>query len=268
MSKGEGIYVWDDDGKTVHRGSWPGLWCTGLGFSQQRLVDAATRQLQAMPYTHTFAHRSSMPVIELSEKLIGLAPEGISKAFFVNSGSEAVDAAIKFVWYYNNALDRPEKKKIIGRKRAYHGITIAGGHLTALAFARNGFDLPIERFLYAETPCHYRNAREGESEDDFSTRLAAELDQMIQDEGPETVAAFVAEPVMGAGGVMIPAGGLLRESPGRAEKARRLDGGRRGDLRLRADRQHVGLRYLQHSPRHHDLRQAAFLGLSADRGGA
>ncbi len=203
MTRGEGIYLWDDDGNKYMEGL-AGLWCAALGFSEKRLVQAATRQLDVLPYTHTFAHRSSLPVIELAEKLISIAPKPMAKAFFVNSGSEAIDSAIKFAWYYNNALGRPEKKKIISRKRAYHGVTIAGGSLTALAYAQTGFDLPIERVRHCDTPCYYREGEPGESEEDFATRLAENLDKLILDEGPETVAAFFAEPVMGAGGVIIP----------------------------------------------------------------
>jgi 4-aminobutyrate--pyruvate transaminase len=128
----------------------------------------------------------------------------MTRAFFVNSGSEAVDTAIKFVWYYNNALDRRDKKKVISRKRGYHGVTIAGGSLTAIPLMQNDFDLPLDRFLHTDTPGYYRYGKDGESEEDFATRLADNLDRLIQDEGPDTVAAFIAEPVMGAGGVIPP----------------------------------------------------------------
>jgi len=203
ITRGEGIYVWDDEGNQYLEGL-AGLWCTALGYSEQRLIDAATRQLGTLPYAHTFAHRSTIPVIELCEALIDLAPGDMSKVFLVNSGSEAVDAAIKMVWYYNNALNRSEKKKIISRKRGYHGVTIASASLTAIPLMQNDFDLPIDRFLHTETPGYYRYARDGESEEAFATRLADDLDALIEDEGPETVAAFIAEPVMGAGGVIVP----------------------------------------------------------------
>lgn len=203
ITRGEGIHVWDDAGRQFIDGL-AGLWCVSLGFSEQRLIDAAVRQMKAIPYTHTFAHRSSPPVIELSKRLIELAPEPMAKLFLTNSGSEAVDTAIKFAWYYNNALGRHEKKKIISRRRGYHGVTIAAGSLTAIPLMQNDFDLPRSRFLHTDTPNHYRYAEPGESEEDFATRLAANLDKLIVDQGPDTVAAFVAEPVMGAGGVMPP----------------------------------------------------------------
>ena len=149
VTRGEGIYVWDDEGKQYMEGL-AGLWCTALGFSEHRLVEAAKRQMETLPFSHSFAHRACMPVIELAEKLVSVAPDPVAKAFFVNSGSEAVDAAIKFVWYYNNALDRPEKKKLISRRRAYHGVTATGASLTALPYAQSGFDLPRPGVLHCE----------------------------------------------------------------------------------------------------------------------
>ena len=210
ITGGEGIYVLDDDGNRYIEGL-AGLWCTSLGFGERRLIDAAVRQLETLPYSHIFTHRSTLPTIELAEKLVGLAPEPLSKAYFVNSGSEAVDSAIKFVWYYNNALERVEKKKIISRLRAYHGVTVAAGSLTNLPYVQNGFDLPRPRFLQTDTPCFYRNAEPDESEEAFSERLAASLDALIEAEGPETVAAFIAEPVMGAGGVLPPPAGYFEK---------------------------------------------------------
>jgi 4-aminobutyrate--pyruvate transaminase len=203
ITRGEGIYVYDDQDNQYIEGL-AGLWCTGLGYSEKRLVDAAKAQMDQLPFSHSFAHRATIPVIELSEKLIKIAPGDLSKVYLVNSGSEAVDTAIKMVWYYHNAIGKPEKKKIISRKRAYHGVTVAAGSLTALPYAQDDWDLPIDRILHTETPCYYRYGEDGESEEDFATRLADILDKQISEEGPNTVAAFIAEPVMGAGGVMIP----------------------------------------------------------------
>ncbi len=203
ITHGEGIYVWDDQGNKLIEGM-SGLWCASLGFNEQRLTDAATRQMQKLPYSHLFSHRSTEPAIELSEKLIDIAPDNMSRVFLVNSGSEAVDMAIKIVWYYNNALDRPLKKKIISRKRAYHGITIASGSLTGLPYVHDGFDLPAIPVMHTETPHFYREGLEGESEDQFTDRLAQTLEEQILSEDPDTIAAFIAEPVMGAGGVLVP----------------------------------------------------------------
>jgi 4-aminobutyrate--pyruvate transaminase len=211
ISSGHGVFVRDDDGKEYLEGL-AGLWCAGLGFSEPRLVEAARRQMERLPYAQIFSHRSTEPVIELAERLIQLAPKPLRHVLFCNGGSEAIDSAIKLVWYYNNAKGRPEKKRIIGRRRAYHGVSVAGGHLTALEYTRAGFDLPmLDRFRAVTTPSHYRDGLPGESEEQFATRLAQELDDLIIAEGPGTVAAFFAEPVMGAGGVVVPPRGYFQK---------------------------------------------------------
>lgn len=210
ITRGEGVYVYDEQGNRYLEGL-SALWCAGLGFSEPRLVAAATEQLNQLPYMHTFAHRSTEPVIELAARLIEVAPGELSKAYFVNSGSEAVDTAIKLVWYYFNAKGQTQKKKLISRNRSYHGVTIAGGSLTRLPYVQDGFDLPVnDRYFYVTTPNFYRYGEPGETETEFVARLAAELEELILREGPETVAAFVAEPVMGAGGVVPPAQGYFR----------------------------------------------------------
>jgi 4-aminobutyrate--pyruvate transaminase len=203
ITHGEGIYVWDDQGNKLIEGM-SGLWCASLGFNEERLVEAAARQMRKLPYSHLFSHRSTEPAIELSQKLIDIAPDNMTRVFLVNSGSEAVDMAIKIVWYYNNALGRPNKKKIIARKRAYHGVTIASGSLTGLPYVHDGFDLPAIDVIHTETPHYYREGHDGESEEDFTERMAQTLEAQILQEGADNIAAFIAEPVMGAGGVLIP----------------------------------------------------------------
>ena len=203
INKGEGIWVYDEEGKAYIEGM-AGLWCTSLGFNEPRLVEAAMRQMQALPFYHVFAAKSHNPAIDLAERLIEMAPVPMSKVFFANSGSEANDTAIKMAWYYNNALGRPEKKKIISRMKAYHGVTIASASLTGLPANHRSFDLPIDRIFHTDCPHHYRFAEEGETEEEFATRLAESLEALIEREGPETIAAFFAEPVMGAGGVIVP----------------------------------------------------------------
>lgn len=203
ITRGEGVRVFDDQGKEYIE-AVAGLWCASLGFDNKRLVDAAYKQMQKLPFYHAFTAKSHEPLIDLSEMLIERSPCPMSKVFYANSGSEANDTAIKMIWYANNAMGRPEKKKIISRLKAYHGITIASGSLTGLPANHKMFDLPIDRILHVSTPHHYHGAHPGESEEDFATRLAEELEATILREGPETVAAFFAEPVMGAGGVMIP----------------------------------------------------------------
>jgi 4-aminobutyrate--pyruvate transaminase len=203
ITRGEGVYVYDDEGKRYLEGM-AGLWCASLGFSERRLADAAYRQMCELPFYHSFAGKVPAISTELAERLVRIAPAGMAKALFANSGSEANDTAIKLAWYVNNALGRPQKKKIISRQRAYHGVTVATASLTGLAFAHNDFDLPIARILHTDCPHHYRGAGPGESEEAFAARLADTLEQLILREGPDTVAAFFAEPVMGAGGVIVP----------------------------------------------------------------
>jgi 4-aminobutyrate---pyruvate transaminase len=208
VSRGKGVYIYDDSGKEYIEGL-AGLWCTSLGFSEDRLIEAATRQMRQLSTYHIFAHKSHEPGIELAERLLAMAPAPMSKVFFANSGSEAVDSAMKLVWYYNNAVGRPKKKKIISRQRAYHGVTIAAASLTGLANNHRDFDLPIANVIHTDCPHAYSFAEPGESDDAFSTRLANSLEALIQREGPDTVAAFIAEPVMGAGGVLIPPKGYF-----------------------------------------------------------
>jgi 4-aminobutyrate--pyruvate transaminase len=203
VERGQGVHVTDDSGKRYIEGM-AGLWCTALGYGNERLIKAAEQQMRQLAYYHSFAHKVPPVTIELAERLVAMAPGGMGKAFFANSGSEANDTAVKMVWYYNNARGRPEKKKILSRKRAYHGITIATGSLTGLPANQRDFDLPIAGIRHASCPHYFKEAHDGESEEAFADRLADELDQMIREEGPETVAAFIGEPVMGAGGVILP----------------------------------------------------------------
>ena len=203
IERGQGVYVYDTDGKPYIEGM-AGLWCTALGYGNEELVEAAAAQMRKLSFAHLFTGRSHDPAIELAEKLKEIAPVPISKVFFCNSGSEANDTQIKLVWYLNNARGRPQKKKIISRVKAYHGVTIAAASLTGLPANHRDFDLPLPGFLHAGCPHHYRFAQDGESEEEFASRLADELEALIVKEGPQTVAAFIAEPVMGAGGVIVP----------------------------------------------------------------
>ncbi|HWI25654.1 MAG TPA: aspartate aminotransferase family protein [Stellaceae bacterium] len=203
ITEGKGVHVYDENGKEYIEGL-AGLWCTSLGFSEERLVQAATRQMQRLPFFHIFNHKTHDVAAELAERLIGMMPVKMSKVFFNNSGSEANDSAIKMVWYYNNARGRHRKKKIIARMKGYHGVTVAAASLTGLPNNHRDFDLPIAQIRHADCPHYYRFAKPGESEEAFATRLAESLEAQILREDPDTVAAFIAEPVMGAGGVILP----------------------------------------------------------------
>jgi 4-aminobutyrate--pyruvate transaminase len=208
ISHGKGVRVWDEAGKEYIE-SVAGLWCASLGFDNERLVQAAAAQMRKLPFYHAFTAKSHEPMIDLAEMLIARAPVPMSKVFFANSGSEANDSAIKMVWYLNNALGRPKKKKIIGRLKGYHGITIGSASLTGLPTNHRSFDVPLPGFIHTMTPHFYHGALPGESEDEFATRCAGELEKMILAEGPETVAAMWAEPIMGAGGVILPPRGYF-----------------------------------------------------------
>jgi 4-aminobutyrate--pyruvate transaminase len=203
ISHGKGVYIYDDDGKEYIEGL-SGLWCLSLGYGEERLVEAAAAQMRKLPYYHTFTQKVSDVTIDLAEKLVGMAPVPMSKAYFTNSGSEANDSALKMIWYYNNAIGRPEKKKVIARIKGYHGVTVAAASMTGMPMCHTDFDLPIARILHTECPHYYRFGKPGESEEQFASRMADSLEQLIVKEGPETVAAFFAEPIMGAGGVIIP----------------------------------------------------------------
>ena len=203
VTRGDGVYVWDEDGEKYIEGM-SGLWCASLGFGEDRLAEAAARQMRELPFYHGFSQKSHPPQIELAERLLALAPVPMVKVFFCNSGSEAADTAVKMAWYLNNALGRPQKKKIISRFKAYHGVTIAAASITGVPVNHAAFDLPLDGFLHTDMPHFYRFGEDGETEEDFATRCADNLNRLIEEEGPDTVAAFFAEPVMGAGGVIIP----------------------------------------------------------------
>ncbi|MEN5082701.1 aminotransferase [Bosea sp. TWI1241] len=208
LERGKGVFVYDVAGKDYIEGM-AGLWCTSLGYSNDELCDVAYEQMKKLPFTHIFSGRSHDPAIELAEKLKEIAPIPISKVFYGSAGSDANDTQVKLVWYMNNALGRPQKKKIISRIKGYHGVTVASASLTGLPANHTDFDLPIAGILHTACPYHYRFAEAGETELAFSARLAAELDALIQREGPDTVAAFIAEPVMGAGGAITPPEGYF-----------------------------------------------------------
>ena len=203
INKGDGIYVFDDTGKKFIEGM-SGLWCASLGFSENELIDTITEQLKRLPFYHSFAGKTANPAIDLAEHLIKISPVNMSKVFFANSGSEANDTAIKMIWYYSLSRGLPNKKKIISRKRGYHGVTLAAASLTGMPYAQDGFSLPLDFALHTMAPDYFNEALPSENETTFSDRLAKELETLILEEGPETIAAFFAEPVMGAGGVIIP----------------------------------------------------------------
>ena len=203
IERGDGIYLTDSNGKQ-YLDAMASLWCVNLGYSEQRLVDAAARQMAILPYSHTFRGRSHSKVIELSEKLVAITPKHLNKVYFAGSGSEANESAIKLAWAYHKARGHPRKRKIISRSNAYHGSTIFATSLTGMPAMHEFNNVDFAEVLHTDFPDYLSCFNENESETEFATRLAENLETMILAEGADTIAAFIAEPVMGVGGVIVP----------------------------------------------------------------
>lgn len=198
-----GVWTFDDGGNAMLDGV-SGLWCASLGFANERLAKAAYEQMSKLSFTHLYRHNSHEPAIKLAEKLLSIAPPSMSKVHFQSTGSEANDVAVKLIWYYHNALGHPEKRKIISRHNAYHGSTVAAVSLTGKPDMHAQFNLPLDGFLHVECPHYFLNGQEGESEEEYASRLANDLEALIEKEGPETVGGFFAEPVIGSSGAIMP----------------------------------------------------------------
>jgi 4-aminobutyrate--pyruvate transaminase len=208
IERGEGVRVFDEQGKDYIE-AMAGLWCTALGWGENELADTAAAQMRKLAFGHLFGGKSHEPAIALAEKLKEVAPFPVGKVFFANSGSEANDTQVKLYWYAANARGQTKKKKILSRTKAYHGVTLASASLTGLANNHKSFDLPLDFARFADCPHYYRGAEPGESEAQFSARMGANLNALIETEGPDTIAAMIAEPVMGAGGVILPPQGYF-----------------------------------------------------------
>ncbi len=206
--RAEGAYLWDNKGNKYIEGM-AGLWCTALGYGEEELIEAAAKQMRELSYSQLFGGKTNEPSVLLAEKLKAMMPFDAGRVFYGLSGSDANDTQIKLMWYYFNAIGKPDKKKIISRTRGYHGVTVASGSLTGLPPFHKHFDLPIPGILHTDCPHYYRGAQDGESETEFVARIVGNLELLILDEGPETIAAFIAEPVMGAGGVVVPPEGYF-----------------------------------------------------------
>jgi 4-aminobutyrate--pyruvate transaminase len=210
LVRGKGIRVWDHHGREYIEGM-AGLWCTALGYGDEELAHVAAEQIETLSFTHLFTGKSHEPGIRLADKLVGMAPFDASRVFFGNSGSDANDTQIKLVWYYHNAIGQPKKKKLIARHKAYHGTTVGAAGLTGLAAFHKNFDVPLPGILHTDAPYYYRGAEPGESEESYAARLARNLEELIVREGPDTIAAFFAEPLMGVGGVLLPPRGYFEQ---------------------------------------------------------
>ena len=205
-ARAKGVYLWDNHGKQYLEGL-AGLWCTALGYGEEELARVAMEQMKSLSYSQLFAGKTHEPSILLAEKLKAMMPFEAGRVFFGLSGSDANDTQVKLMWYYHNAIGKPEKKKIISRLGGYHGVTVAAGSLTGLPPFHANFDLPIPQVLHTDRPHYYRDAQGAESESEFCDRIVANLEALIEREGPETIAAFIAEPILGAGGVIVPPAG-------------------------------------------------------------
>jgi L-2,4-diaminobutyrate transaminase len=203
MAGAEGVYIWDTEGRKSLDG-FGGLYCVNMGYGCNEIADAIAKQAHELPFAHVYASQGTEPVARLAEAVVEYFGQNMRRVFFGLSGSDANETNIKLVWYYNNILGRPEKKKIISRRRGYHGSGLVTGSLTGLPFFHNFFDLPLSVVRHTTTPHYYRQAQNGESEEAFSKRCADELEALILAEGPDTVAAFIGEPVLGTGGIVPP----------------------------------------------------------------
>ena len=210
IESGQGIYLHDDAGNKLID-AVAGLWCVNAGYGRKEIADAMQKAALELGYYHTFSGMSNVPQIELAERLLEKAPRSLSKVFFGSGGSDGNDSLIKIVWYINNVCGKPRKKKIISRWQAYHGTSVATASLTGLKSFHNAFDLPIDNILHTGSPDFFRHGNENETELEFSRRRAQELEDMILSEGADTVAAFIAEPIIGAGGVIPPPQGYFNE---------------------------------------------------------
>jgi len=203
VTRGEGIHVFDDAGKS-YIDAMAGLWCASLGFNNARLAAAANRQYAELGFYHTFFNRTHEPATNLAETLVALTGMKGGKAYFATSGSEANETMVKLAWVYHTVRGKPTKRKVIARDRAFHGSTIAAASMCGLTFMHREFGLPIPGFLHTLCPDPYRGMLGGENEEQFADRLALELERLILREGPDTVAAFIAEPINAGGGIIVP----------------------------------------------------------------
>jgi L-2,4-diaminobutyrate transaminase len=203
MVTGRGTTVTDTAGRD-YLDAMGGLWCVNIGYGNVELADTMRTQAEKLAYYHTFASMGNEPTAQLAQRLVAMAPGTMSKVFFGNSGSDANDTQVKLVWYYNNVLGRPEKKKIISRDRGYHGVTVMSASLCGLPGMHRAFDLPLPMVKHVRAPHRLWEREPGHTDEQFVAVLVDELEQLILAEGPETVAAFIAEPIQAAGGVIVP----------------------------------------------------------------
>ncbi|MBB4423938.1 L-2,4-diaminobutyrate transaminase [Bradyrhizobium sp. CIR48] len=210
VTGGKGIRIEDAQGHS-YIDAFAGLYCVNVGYGRTEVAEAIARQAYQLAYYHTYAAHTTEELATLSHRLVRMAPGKPSKVFYGLSGSDANETQAKLVWYYNNLRGQPKKKKIISRERGYHGCSVISGSMTGMSFYHDHMDLPFPGIVHTGTPHHYWGAEPGEPEEAFSRRRAAELEELIVKEGPETIGAFIAEPVLGTGGITPPPSGYWRE---------------------------------------------------------
>jgi L-2,4-diaminobutyrate transaminase len=203
VETGSGVRITDSTGKTYIDG-FAGLYCVNIGYGRTEVADAISRQAHKLAFYHSYAAHTTDELAILSDRLVRMAPGKMSKVFYGMSGSDANETNAKLVWYYHNLIGKPQKKKIISRQRGYHGCTVLAGSMTGMNFYHDHMDLPFTNIIHTGVPHHYWGSEPGESEVEFSARRARELEALILREGPDTIGAFIAEPVLGTGGIIPP----------------------------------------------------------------
>ena len=203
ITGGEGVYITDRNGKRS-LDAFAGLYCVNVGYGRTEIADAIAKQAHELAYYHAYVGHGTEASITLARMIMERAPAHMSRVYFGLSGSDANETNIKLIWYYNNILGRPEKKKIISRWRGYHGSGVMTGSLTGLTLFHTAFDLPRAPILHTEAPYYFRRADRSQTEEQFSAHCAAKLEEMILEEGPDTIAAFIGEPILGTGGIVPP----------------------------------------------------------------
>ena len=206
ITNASGVFIEDRDGKR-YLDAFAGLYCVNAGYGHPEIAEAIAAQAKELAYYHSYMGHGTEASITLSKMILDRAPKNMSKVYFGLSGSDANETNIKLIWYYNNILGRPEKKKIISRWRGYHGSGLMTGSLTGLGLFHAKFDLPLTQVIHTDAPYYFRRDDLAQSEEEFTAQLAHELEAQILREGPDTIAAFIGEPVLGTGGIIPPPAG-------------------------------------------------------------
>lgn len=203
IRSGSGVHIEDRDGNRL-LDAFAGLYCVNVGYGRSEIAEAIAEQARELAYYHAYVGHGTEASITLARMILDRAPANMSKVYFGLGGSDANETNVKLVWYLNNVLERPEKKKIISRWRGYHGSGLVTGSLTGLELFHRAFDLPLAQVIHTEAPYHFRRPRAGMTETEFTAHCVAELEALIDREGAETIAAFIGEPVLGTGGIVPP----------------------------------------------------------------